>query len=383
MKQSQRSPEELSRYSRQLVLPEVGNAGQAKIENARVLIVGVGGLGSPAALYLAAVGVGTIGLIDDDTVALSNLHRQIVHTTASIGRPKVESARDRMLELNPHVRVDCHATRLSPTNALELIERYDIIIDGSDNFVTRYLINDACVFLAKRHIHGSVYKFEGTVSVFGRDGPCYRCVHPVAPLPLLVQDCAQSGVLGVVPGLIGVMQATETLKLILGIGQPLVGRVLMVDSLTMTTREHLVLKNVDCPICGNHPTILTLTDEGQTCRAPDCNHAPSLKERLADMRVEELKQKLERKETFTLLDVREPEEFDIANLGGRLIPLGELRDRLGELDREAEIVVFCHHGIRSRSAVALMQQCGFANVKNLVGGIDAWSRLIDPTLPRY
>lgn len=244
MKQGQRSPEELSRYGRQLVLPEVGSAGQAKIENARVLIVGVGGLGSPVALYLAAAGVGTIGLVDDDTVALSNLHRQIVHSTGSIGRPKVESARDRMLELNPHVRVDCHATRLSPTDALELIERYGIIIDGSDNFVTRYLINDACVFLAKRHIHGSVYRFEGTVSVFGGDGPCYRCAYPVPPPPLLVQDCAQSGVLGVVPGLIGVVQAAEALKLILGIGQPLVGRVLIVDSLTMTTTEHLVWKSV-------------------------------------------------------------------------------------------------------------------------------------------
>jgi len=383
MKPGQRSPEERLRYGRQLVLPEVGSAGQAKIEDARVLIVGVGGLGSPAALYLAAAGVGTIGLIDDDTVALSNLHRQIVHTTASIGRPKVESARDRMIELNPHVRVECHATRLLPTNAFQLIERYDLVIDGSDNFVTRYLINDACVFLAKRHIHGSVYRFEGTVSVFGGAGPCYRCVHPVPPPAHLVQDCAQSGVLGVVPGLIGVMQATEALKLILGIGQLLVGRMLIVDSLAMTMIEHLVLKNPDCPICGNHPSILRLPDEGHACLSTDGNHTLSVNEPLADMRVEELKQKLERKEKFTLLDVREPEEFSIANLGGRLIPLAELPDRLGELDREAEIVVICHHGIRSRSAGALLQRSGFAKVKNLIGGIDTWSRLIDPTLPRY
>lgn len=370
--------DELQRYARHLVLPGVGKEGQQKLKTARVLVVGAGGLGSPAALYLAAAGVGTLGILDSDAVDVSNLQRQILHSTSSVGVSKVVSAKDRLNAHNPHVSVVTHNIRLRSDNAMETLNDYNIIIDGSDNFPTRYLINDACVLLKKPMVYGSIFRFEGQVTVFyPPDGPCYRCAYPEPPPPHLVQDCADAGVLGVLPGIIGTLQATEAIKLIVGSGRPLIGRLMMVDALEMQFREIQVKRNAQCPVCGNHPTVTKLIDYEEFCAGK--RKAPTA----GSITVEELRQRLERNNNVFILDVRDHEEFRIANIGGYLIPLSELPARIDELDPLREIVVVCHHGTRSAYAVAYLRQMGFSNVKNLVGGIDAWSRRIDRQIPRY
>ncbi len=373
------SNEELRRYGRHITMPEVGIEGQKKLKASRVLIVGAGGLGSPVALYIAAAGVGQIGIVDFDTVDESNLQRQILHSTDDIGLPKVESARKRILALNPHVHVETYQTQLSSENALEIIRHYDVVVDGTDNFPTRYLVNDACVLLKKPNVYGSIYRFEGQASVFSTaTGPCYRCLYSEPPPAGLVPNCAEAGVLGVLPGIIGAIQAVETLKILMGIGSTLAGRLLLFDALAMQFREMKLRKNPDCPACGSHPTITHLIDYESFCRtevlAADDDDEVS---------VEKLKTKRDAGEDFFLLDVREPHEYRIANLNGYLIPLNELPQRLKELDRSKEIIVYCHHGIRSAHAVDFLRQAGFANVKNLAGGIDHWSRTIDSSLPRY
>jgi len=371
------SRDELYRYARHLVLPGIGKEGQQKLKAARILVVGAGGLGSPAALYLAAAGVGTLGILDGDVVDVSNLQRQILHLTSSVGVSKVQSAKDRLNAHNPHVSVVTHNVRLRSDNAMGILNDYDIIIDGSDNFPTRYLINDACVLLKKPMVYGSIFRFEGQVTVFYPPrGPCYRCAYPEPPPPHLVQDCADAGVLGVVPGIIGTLQATEAIKLIVGRGQPLIGRLMVYDALGMQFHELHIKRNAQCPVCGSHPTIRKLIDYEEFCGVT--REAP-----VAGITVEELRQRLDRSNNVFILDVREPEEFQIANIGGHLIPLNELPARIDELDPQQEIVVMCHHGNRSAYAVEYLRQVGFPNVKNLEGGIDAWSLRIDQRIPRY
>ena len=373
------SNEETRRYGRHLILPEVGLEGQQKLKAARVLIVGAGGLGSPAALYLAAAGVGTIGLVDSDVVDLSNLQRQIIHSTQSVGTSKLESARSRMLSLNPHVEVRTHAARLSSENALEILKDYDMIVDGTDNFPTRYLINDACVLLKKPDVYGTVFRFEGQVSVFdaGR-GPCYRCLYPDPPPPDLAPTCADGGVLGVLPGVIGTLQATEVIKLTVGFGESLVGRLLLFDARRMEFHAVKVSRNPDCPICGNHPSIHNLIDYEAFCGAVSDSGSNGLA-----ISVHELKERIDRGEDILLLDVREPHEREIVSIGGRGIPMKDLESRVSELNSAQAIVVYCHHGSRSTRAANLLLQRGFKNVRSLVGGIDQWAVEIDPALARY
>lgn len=371
--------DELHRYARHLVLPEVGNEGQEKLKAARVLIVGVGGLGSPAALYLAAAGVGTLGILDDDGIDVSNLQRQILHSTEAIGKLKVDAAAERLSTLNPRVDVQKHNTRLRSDNAMKIFREYDVIVDGSDNFPTRYLINDACVLLKKPMVYGSIFRFEGQVAVFYvSGGPCYRCAYPEPPPPHLVQNCEEAGVLGVLPGIIGTLQATETIKLITGIGRPLAGRLVIVDALEMHFREVRLKRNMYCPACGNNPTITQLIDYEEFCGMT----RPKTEKR-DNISVEELRQRLEHGDNIFILDVREPEEYRLANIGGHLIPLNELPNHTDELNPQQEIVVMCHHGVRSTYAVEYLRQRGFTNVKNLEGGIDAWSNRIDHRVPRY
>jgi adenylyltransferase/sulfurtransferase len=390
--------EEIARYSRHLILPEVGMEGQRKLKAAKVLCVGTGGLGAPLALYLAAAGVGTIGLVDFDIVDDSNLQRQIIHSTATVGRLKVDSAEIMLKGLNPHLNVVKHNTMLTSANAMEIFKDYDVIADGTDNFQTRYLVNDACVILKKPNAYGSIFRFEGQASVFGtEEGPCYRCLYPEPPPPGLVPSCAEGGVLGILPGLVGVMQATETIKLILGIGEPLIGRLLLVDALGMSFRTLKLRKNPDCPVCGTNPTVTELIDYDQFCgitkptsvgplevaRDKAVTEAPIV-DGIPQVTVETLKKKLDAKEDVFVLDVREPHEYQIVNMGAALIPLGEVERRAGELgDKSREIVVHCKSGARSQKAALALKQAGFTNVSNLSGGILAWADKIDPSLPKY
>jgi len=377
------SNEEIARYSRHLIMPEVALDGQKKLKAAKVLTVGTGGLGSPLALYLAAAGVGTIGIVDFDVVDESNLQRQIIHGTSDVGRPKVESAYDKLKDINPNVEVRVHEEALTSENALEIFEDYDVIVDGTDNFPTRYLVNDACVLLGKPNVYGSIFRFEGQASVFyAEEGPCYRCLYPEPPPPGLVPSCAEGGVLGILPGAIGTIQATETVKLILGIGEPLIGRLLLYDALTMRFREMKLRKDPDCPICGENPTVTELIDYQEFCGIPQANAAEQ-ENGVPEITVEELKQKIDKGEDINVLDVREPHEYEVANIGVRLIPLGELPQRLAELEQDDILAIHCKTGARSARAVKLLQDAGFQNVYNVKGGITAWSEEIDPSVPKY
>ena len=374
--------EEILRYSRHLIMPEVGMAGQQKLKAARVLCIGAGGLGSPLALYLAAAGVGTLGLVDFDVVDFTNLQRQIIHTVNDVGRPKLDSAEEKLGAINPLVNVYKFETRLNSANALDIFRNFDIIADGTDNFPTRYLVNDACVLSGKPNVYASIFRFEGQASVFATEqGPCYRCLYPEPPPPGLVPSCAEGGVLGILPGLLGVIQATEVIKLILGSGEPLIGRLLLVDALGMRFRELRLRKNPDCPVCGTNPTVRELIDYNQFCgirgeEAPATSSVP-------EIRPEELKARLDAGNDIFILDVREPHEYQICDIGGYLIPLGDLPARMNELDSSREIVAHCRSGVRSAKAVALLRQSGFSKVKNLAGGILAWSDKVDPSLPKY
>ena len=381
--------DELGRYSRHLILPEVGTEGQQRLKAAKVLCVGTGGLGSPLALYLAAAGIGTLGLIDFDVVDASNLQRQIIHSTKDIGRKKIDSAQEKLNALNPALDVVKHDTMLTSANALEIFAQYDIIADGTDNFQTRYLVNDACVLLNKPNAYGSIFRFEGQASVFAtEEGPCYRCLYPEPPPPGLVPSCAEGGVLGILPGLVGVIQATEVIKLILGKGEPLIGRLLLVDALTMRFRELKLHKNPDCPVCGTNPTVTQLIDYNQFCGiAPEPAQAAQVKNGIPQISVRELKTRLDKKEinndNFLLLDVREPYEFQIAQIGGKLIPQNDVPHRLSELNPEQEILVHCRSGARSQKIAELLKANGFQKVSNVAGGILAWSDEIDPTVQKY
>lgn len=382
------SHEEIARYSRHLILPEVGMEGQQKLKAAKVLLVGAGGLGAPMALYLAAAGVGTLGIIDFDLVEASNLHRQVIHATSDVGRPKLDSAADKLQALNPEVKVVKHKTRLTSANAIEILKDYDIVADGTDNFQTRYLVNDACVLSGKPNVYASIYRFEGQASVFGApDGPCYRCLYPEPPPPGLVPSCAEGGVLGILPGLLGIIQATEVIKLILGQGEPLIGRLLLVDALGMRFRELKLRKNPDCPLCGTHRTVTQLIDYDQFCgitpQAKETTQVSNVQNGVPQIGPEELNRRRTAGEDVFVLDVREPHEYQIANIGGYLIPLNDLPKRVGELDPEKNIVVQCKSGGRSQRAAEFLQQQGFKHIENLAGGITAWSDKIDPSIPKY
>ncbi|MGQ9634635.1 MAG: molybdopterin-synthase adenylyltransferase MoeB [Bryobacteraceae bacterium] len=378
------SQEEMLRYSRHLLIPEVGVEGQWKLKRAKVLVVGAGGLGSPVGLYLAAAGVGRMGIVDFDVVDASNLQRQVIHGTSDLGRKKLESAVDTIGDINPHVQVDCFETALTSENALEILRDYDLVVDGTDNFPTRYLVNDACVLLGKPNVYGSIFRFEGQATVFAYPGgPCYRCLYPEPPPPGLVPSCAEGGVLGVLPGLVGLIQATEAVKLILGVGQPLVGRLLLYDALGMRFRELKIRRDAGCPVCGDRPTIRELIDYHQFCGVPRAG-GPGGDTAAEDIDVLQLKDKLERGNRFLLLDVREQHEHQLCRLPGAvLIPMREVPKRLGELDRNQEIVVYCRSGARSAKIAQLLRANGFPRVRNLTGGILAWSDKVDPSVPKY
>jgi molybdopterin/thiamine biosynthesis adenylyltransferase/rhodanese-related sulfurtransferase len=375
------STDELRRYSRHLVLPDVGEEGQRRLKGSSVLVVGAGGLGSPLALYLAAAGVGRLGLVDFDRVDASNLQRQVLYGTSDIGRHKLEAARARLSDVNPGVAIERHDVRLSSANAFAILRGYDVVVDGTDNFPTRYLVNDACALLGKPNVHGSIFRFDGQVSVFdAARGPCYRCLYPDPPPPGLVPSCAEGGVLGVLPGVIGVLQGIETLKLLLGIGEPLIGRLLLFDALGMQFRELMLRKDPDCPLCGERRTITTLIDYEEFCGLPPAN-APAASDEIGPR---ELARLVENGADLVLLDVREPFEDAIARIpGAKLIPLGGLPKRVAELDRSKEIVIYCHHGIRSRRALEFLRAQGFERLRNLTGGIEAWSAEVDPRVARY
>ena len=377
--------DDLSRYSRHLILPEVGMEGQQRLKAAKVLCVGTGGLGSPLAFYLAAAGIGTLGLVDFDVVDASNLQRQIIHSTRDIGRKKLDSAAEKLTALNPVLNVVKHETMLTSANALDILGNYDIVADGTDNFPTRYLVNDACVLLGKPNVYGSIFRFEGQASVFStKDGPCYRCLYPEPPPPGLVPSCAEGGVLGILPGLVGVIQATEVIKLILDKGSSLIGRLLLVDALNMRFRELKLRKNPECPVCGPHPTVTRLIDYQQFCGiVPETKQEKSVKNGVPQLTVHELKHKLDAGEDVLVLDVREPYEYQIANIGGKLIPQNEVPQRLAEIPRDREIVVQCLSGGRSQRVAEFLVQSGYDKVANLAGGIRAWSAEIDPSVPQY
>ncbi len=385
--------DDLQRYARHLILPEVGLEGQRKLKAARVLCVGTGGLGAPLALYLAAAGIGTLGLVDFDTVDISNLQRQIIHATPDVGKLKVDSAANKLHALNPALNIVKHNTMLTSANALEIFADYDVIADGTDNFQTRYLVNDACVLTGKANAYGSIFRFEGQCSVFAtKEGPCYRCLYPEPPPPGLVPSCAEGGVLGILPGLVGVLQATEVIKLVLGIGEPLIGRLLLIDALATKFRELKLRKNPDCPVCGTHPTVTELIDYNQFCGVSGAQEsvteavtkgAPLPQQNgIEQISVTELKRRRDSGENPFVLDVREPWEYQLANLGGNLIPQGELPARTAELPRDQTIVVQCKSGGRSQTAAELLKGQGF-QVENLAGGITAWSAEIDPSVPKY
>jgi len=382
------SNEEIRRYARHLILPEVGPEGQAKLKAARVLLVGAGGLGSPAALYLAAAGVGTLGLVDFDSVDESNLHRQILFGTSDVGRPKLSAAAVRLNDVNPNVRIVPFETRLTSDNALGILADFDVVADGTDNFPTRYLVNDACVLLGKPNVYASIFRFEGQASVFGAPGgPCYRCLYAEPPPPGVVPSCAEGGVLGVLPGLLGTIQAAETIKLVLGVGEPLVGRLLLVDALGMRFRELKVRKNTDCVVCGANPTVTRLVDYEAFCAGPAAAASgivPPMHGHVDEVSVEELKQARDRGDAIVLVDVREPREWAISDLPGSVkIPLGSLPGSLDKLSAEDDIVVYCRSGARSGNAVQFLVQHGFEKVRNLAGGINKWAERIDKSLPRY
>ena len=376
--------EEIKRYSRHLIMLEVGIDGQRKLKAGSVLCIGAGGLGSPAAMYLAAAGVGRIGIVDFDVVDFSNLQRQLLHSTRDVGRSKLASAKDRLLGMNPHIEIDTYETTVSSDNALDLFRNYDVILDGTDNFPTRYLVNDACVITGKPNAYGSIFRFDGQASVFAtKDGPCYRCLYPEPPPPGLVPSCAEGGVLGILPGLLGVIQATEVVKLIIGKGNSLIGRLLLVDALEMKFRELKLRKNPECPICGPNRTIHQLIDYDQFCGIhPEPPPPPGVSE--WEITPVELKKKMDRKDAFTLIDVREPHEVDICRIpGAKLIPLGQIQTRVNELNTADDIVVHCKSGVRSGKAVDFLKTAGFKRVKNLKGGILAWSDQVDPSVPKY
>lgn len=384
------SREEVKRYSRHLIMPEVGLRGQKRLKAASVLLIGAGGLGSPAAMYLAAAGIGRLGLVDYDTVDYSNLHRQIMHGTKDVGRAKLASARETILDINPHVQVESYAVPLTSANALEILAPYDIIVDGADNFPTRYLVNDACALLGKPDVYGSIFRFEGQASVFhAAEGPCYRCLFPEPPPPGLAPSCAEGGVLGVLPGIIGAIQATEAIKLALGIGESLIGRLLIYDALAMTFDEIRLRKNPDCPVCGENPTITKLIDYEQFCGMPAHDHseyATATNGGILSITPLELKRRLDDGDDLLILDVREPYEWTISNLGGlgaMLIPMGQIADRLDELDMAREIVVQCRTGSRSAGVIDELQRYGFKKLLNLEGGINRWASEVDPGLPIY
>jgi sulfur-carrier protein adenylyltransferase/sulfurtransferase len=377
------SKEEILRYSRHLIMPEVGMEGQLKLKSAKVALIGTGGLGAPLGMYLAAAGIGRIGLVDFDVVDFTNLQRQVIHGTKDVGRKKLDSAADTMLDINPYLEIDRHETALTSENALGILKDYDIVVDGTDNFPTRYLVNDACVLLGKPNVYGSIFRFEGQATVFAyQGGPCYRCLYPEPPPPGLVPSCAEGGVLGILPGTIGLIQATETVKLILGIGEPLVGRLLLYDALAMRFRELKLRRNVECPVCGDHPTIRELIDYQEFCGIPNQPHEPVAAE--GDIDPVEVKAKIDRGEPFVLIDVREPHEYQICKIPyAKLIPLGDLPKRVNELDSADEIVAHCKSGVRSAKAVDFLKTAGFRKVRNMKGGILAWSDKVDPSVPKY
>src|SRR6266568_4969694 len=377
------SKEEILRYSRHLIMPEVGMEGQLKLKSAKVLLIGTGGLGAPLGLYLAAAGVGKLGLVDFDVVDFTNLQRQVTFGTSDVGKPKSEAARARLSNLNPDIQIDATETQLTSANALELFKDYDIIVDGTDNFPTRYLVNDACILLGKPNVYGSIFRFEGQVTVFGMpDGPCYRCLYPEPPPPGLVPSCAEGGVLGVLPGIVGSIQAMETIKLILGRGDNLIGRLLLFDALGMKFRELKLRKNPNCPMCGTRRTINELIDYYEFCGVRG-EEAPGPSVQVPEITPRDLKTRLDRGDDLFILDVREPHEYQICNLKGHLIPLGELPRRVHELDSSREIVAHCRSGKRSAEAVEFLRKAGFRKIWNLKGGILAWSDEVDPSVPKY
>ena len=377
------SNDEILRYSRHLIMPEVGMNGQLKLKQAKVLTIGAGGLGAPLALYLAAAGVGKLGIVDFDVVDFTNLQRQIIHGTSDVGRPKLHSASETIAEINPNVEVVAHETRLTSENALDILKDYDVIADGTDNFPTRYLVNDACVLLGKPNVYGSIFRFEGQASVFyAREGPCYRCLYPEPPPPGLVPSCAEGGVLGVLPGIIGCIQALETIKLIIGQGQPLIGRLLLFDALHLKFRELKLRKNPECPVCGAHPTVTKLIDYDQFCGVRGEDHIVPVT--VPEISAREVKRMMDDERPFVLVDVREPHEYQICNIpGSKLIPLGEIPRRMHELSSADEIVVHCRSGQRSAQAVGFLMKAGFRKIHNLQGGVLAWADEVDPTMPRY
>ena len=376
--------DEVARYSRHLIMPEVGMDGQLKLKSASVLCIGAGGLGSPVAMYLGAAGVGRIGIVDFDVVDYSNLQRQVIHGTPDVGRSKLDSARDRLNAINPEVTVETHDVALSSENALELLANYDVIVDGTDNFPTRYLVNDACVILGKPNVYGSIFRFEGQASVFAtKDGPCYRCLYPEPPPPGLVPSCAEGGVLGILPGVVGTIQATEAVKLIIGVGEPLINRFMIYDALRMKFRELKLRKDPDCPVCGETPTVTELIDYEQFCGITGAA-TEDVSSEVLDITVEDLKTRIDGKDEVLVLDVREPQEFQICRIpGSTLIPLNDLPQRLAELEGYKDMVVHCKSGVRSAKAVKLLHEAGFSDAKNLRGGILAWIDEIDPSLPKY
>jgi sulfur-carrier protein adenylyltransferase/sulfurtransferase len=380
------SNDEIARYSRHLIMPEVTLDGQKRIKASSILCIGAGGLGSPIALYLAAAGIGRLGLVDYDTVDFSNLQRQILHGTDDVGRKKLNSARDRIKAINPNVGVDLHDTLFRRDNAMQLVQDYDIVIDGTDNFPTRYLSNDVCVLTKKPNIYGSIFRFDGQCTVFAPHlgGPCYRCMFPEPPPPGMVPSCAEGGVLGVLPGIIGVMQAIEAIKLIIGIGESLIGRLVSFDALKLRFKEFKIRKDPNCPICGDHPTIHELIDYDEFCGIPQADAEAAKELEVPTITATELKAKIDRKDQFVLVDVREPFEYDISRIpGSKLIPLGELPARLSELDSADDIVLHCKVGGRSAKALRILQEAGFRKLNNLQGGITAWSDDVDPTTPKY
>ena len=374
------SNEEILRYSRHLIMPEVGMKGQKKLKAAKVLMIGAGGLGSPLGMYLSAAGVGTLGIVDFDVVDETNLQRQLLHNTTDVGKTKLKSAKEKITNINPNVKVVTYETRLTSENATDIISGYDLVVDGTDNFPTRYLVNDACVLLGKPYVYGSIFRFEGQVTVFDPEsGPCYRCLYPAPPPPGLVPSCAEGGVIGVLPGIIGSLQALEAIKLIIGEGEPLIGRLLLFDALKLKFRELKLHKNPDCPVCSTNSTIHELIDYEEFCGI-SVNDNLSLQDVI---NVKELKEKLDNKEDIFILDVREPHEYEISNLNGYLIPLNDLPERINELDSSKEMVIHCKMGSRSAQAVEFLKRSGFKKVKNLAGGINAWADKIDRNMPVY
>ncbi|MBV9868011.1 MAG: molybdopterin-synthase adenylyltransferase MoeB [Abitibacteriaceae bacterium] len=376
--------EQVMRYGRHLIMPEVGVVGQEKLNAAKILMVGAGGLGSPSALYLAASGIGEMTIIDPDVVDLSNLQRQILHDTSSVGVPKVESAKKRIHEVNPNVKVNAIQDQLSNENVRQLVREHDLVVDGTDNFQTRYMVNDACIFEKKLNVYGSIFRFDGQSTVFcDPNGPCYRCLYPEPPPPGMVPSCAEGGVLGILPGVVGVIQATEAIKLILGKGDPLIGRLMLYDALAMKFRELKIRKDPECPVCSAHPTITELQNYEYFCGiAPEANGESGQAQEQITAR--QLKEMMEAGRRLTLLDVREPQEWDITHLpDAKLIPLNDLPDRMNELDTADDIVAYCHHGMRSAKAIGFLQKMGYKKLKNLAGGIDAWAVNVDPEMPRY